>query len=162
MKHKWKRLSAAGLLTVMAVFELAAFSLLAFRNAQIDYTAFLFGGVTVVLLIFQYMLLTGFFRHIDRYLLIIANFLVALGMIVQYRIDPDIAMKQIIMFGIGMLGMIVCIVLMRYSNIFRKFNWLLMLGSVGILLVLLVVGKEQYGAKNWISIRDSPSSRPSL
>jgi len=98
------------------------------------------------------VLLTGFFRHIDRYLLIIANFLVALGMIVQYRIDPDIAMKQIIMFGIGMLGMIVCIVLMRYSNIFRKFNWLLMLGSVGILLVLLVVGKEQYGAKNWISI----------
>lgn len=150
--HRWKHLSAAGLLTLIIVFELSAFSLLAFRDQQIDATAFIFGAIVVALLVFQYILLTSFFKHLDRYLLIIANFLVAMGLIVQYRIDPSIAMKQIVMFGIGMLAMVFCIVLMRRSNLFRKLNWFLMLASVGILLVLLLIGDEKYGAKNWITI----------
>ena len=150
--RRWKRVSAAGLLTLIMLFELSAFSLLAFRDLTLDYTAFLFGGILVALLLFQYISLTSIFRHVDRYLLIIANVLVAMGLIVQYRIDPDIAFKQIVWFGIGMLAMVFCILLMRRPNIFRRINWLLMAGGIGILAVLLVIGNEVFGAKNWITI----------
>ncbi|MDL2234592.1 FtsW/RodA/SpoVE family cell cycle protein [Christensenellaceae bacterium OttesenSCG-928-L17] len=150
--RRWVRTSAAGLLTLIIIFEMSAFSLLAFRNETLDYIAFAFGGVLVAMLLFQYIALTSVFRHVDRYLLIIANFLVALGLIVQYRIDPEIAYKQIIWYGIGMVGMLVCLLLMRIPNFFRKLNWVLMAGCVAIMAALLVVGNEQYGARNWISI----------
>lgn len=150
--RRWKRVSAAGLLTLIMLFELSAFSLLAFRDLTLDYTAFLFGGILVALLLFQYISLTSIFRHVDRYLLIIANVLVAMGLIVQYRIDPDIAFKQVVWFGIGMLAMVFCILFMRRPNIFRRLNWLLMAGGLGVLAVLFVIGSEVYGAKNWITV----------
>ena len=150
--RRWVRTSAAGLLTLIIIFEMSAFALLAFRNESMDFIALGFGGVLVVMLLFQYMALTIVFRHVDRYLLIIANFLVALGLIVQYRIDPAIAYKQVIWYGVGMVGMLICILLMRAPNFFRRLNGMLMLGCVAIMAAVLVVGDEQYGARNWISI----------
>lgn len=150
--RRWTRLSAAGLLTLIIIFELSAFSLLAFRDQALDYSAFIFGGILVVLLLFQYISLTSIFRHLDRYLLIIANLLVAIGLIIQYRINPEIAYRQVIWFGVGMVAMFVCILLMRKPNFFRRMNWVIMIGCVGILLVLLLIGDEQYGAKNWLTI----------
>jgi len=149
---RWKRVSAAGLLTLIILFELSAFSLLAFRQQIIDYGAFLFGGILVVMLLFQYLLLTSTFRHLDRFILIIANVLVAMGLIVQYRIDPEIAYKQIVWFGIGMVLMVLFILFMRRPNFFRRINWLMMIAGIGILALLYVVGSEKYGAKNWISL----------
>lgn len=131
MRSRLHRVSAAGLLTLIIIFELSAFALLAFRDAALDTSALVFGAVLVVLLLFQYVLLTLFFRNLDRFLLIIANLLVAIGMIIQYRIDPSIAYRQIIWFGIGMLAMVICILLMRRPNIFRRLNWLMMLGGRG-------------------------------
>ncbi len=150
--RRWKHVSAAGLLTLIILFELSAFCLLAFRDSTLDFNAFIFGGILVALLLFQYIVLTFIFRHVDRYLLIIANVLVGVGLIVQYRIDPDIAFKQIMWFGIGMLAMVFCILLMRFPNLLRRINWLLMAGSVGMLAILFVIGNEVYGAKNWITI----------
>ncbi len=160
-KWTWSRTSAAGLLTLIIVFEMAAFTLLAFRDSkEIDWVALGFGAILVAILVFQYMLLTSFFRHVDRFLLIIANFLVAVGLIVQYRIDPSIAFRQIVMFGIGMLAMVCCILLMRHPNLFRRINWGLMVLCIGILLVLYFIGDEKYGAKNWIAV-GSYSFQPS-
>lgn len=150
--RRLKHVSAAGLLTLIILFEMLAFSLLAFRDSKLDFTAFIFGGILVGMLLFQYIALTSIFRHVDRYILIIANFLIAIGLIVQYRIDPDIAIKQIMWFGIGMLAMVFCILLMRFPGFFRRINWLLIIGSVGLLGALFLVGSEVYGAKNWITL----------
>ena len=114
--RRLKHVSAAGLLTLIILFEMLAFSLLAFRDSKLDITAFVFGGILVGMLLFQYIALTSIFRHVDRYLLIIANFLIAIGLIIQYRIDPNIAIRQIMWFGIGMLAMVLCILLMRFPG----------------------------------------------
>lgn len=159
-RSRWKRASAAGLLTLIILFELSAFSLLAFRESTLDYAAFILGGILVALLLFQYFTLTSIFRHLDRYLLIIANLLVAIGLIVQYRIDPETAFKQIIWLGVGMVAMYICILFMRRPNFFRRINWLFMTGGVALLAVLFVIGSEKYGARNWINI-GSHSLQPS-
>ncbi len=150
--NRWNRVSAAGLLTLIIVFELSAFSLLAFRDGMIDFGAFAFGALLVGLLLFQYVTLTSVFRHLDRYLLIIANVLVAIGLTMQYRIDPEIAYKQIIWFGLGMLMMVISLVFMKRPNFFRRMNWVLMIGAVGVLSLLLVIGDEVSGATNWITV----------
>jgi hypothetical protein len=50
---------AAGLLTLIIVFELSAFSLLAFRDSNLIFGAFLFRRHMVALLLFQYITLTS-------------------------------------------------------------------------------------------------------
>ena len=62
--YKWRRVSAAGLLTLIIVFELSAFSLLAFRNSTLDYSALAFGAILVAMLLFQYISLTAIFRRV--------------------------------------------------------------------------------------------------
>lgn len=158
--RRLKHASAAGLLLLVVLFGLMAFVLLAFSKEKFDWIAPLFGLAVAIAMILEYALLARFFRHIDRYLLIIADFLIMLGLVVQYRIGAEIAAKQLLMFAIGFVMLVLCLLLMRRPEFFRRIAWLLMLGSIAILAVLFVIGDELYGAKNWINI-GSMSFQPS-
>jgi cell division protein FtsW (lipid II flippase) len=131
---------------------MSAFILMAFKDITASAAALTFGGVLSAILLFAYLTLTLLFRHIDRFILIIVFLLVSVGLIIQYRIEETVAYKQLLMFGIGLLAMILCMALMRVPNLFRRLNRLLIIGSIGLLLLLLIIGDEQNGAKNWIFI----------
>lgn len=151
-----KRTSAASLLALIVLFEMSAFCLLSFRTSVVDIGALTTGGIMVALLLIQYLVLTAFFRHLDRYLLIVANILIAIGMIVQYRLNPEIASRQLIWIAVGMGLMILAMVLVRNIEFWKKPVWLYMLGSLGILAATLLLGRTIGGAKNWINIAGFP------
>ena len=150
--NRVRQLSAAGLLGIVMVFELAAFALLSLRDETFDFMALEFGVGLIAVLLIQYVIMQWISRYTDRFILVIANLLAAIGMIVQYRLSPDIAVKQLVWFCIGMVCMVLCSLLMRAKNFFRTMNIPLMVLSIGILAVLLIVGEENGGAKNWIII----------
>ncbi|MEL7608226.1 MAG: FtsW/RodA/SpoVE family cell cycle protein [Bacillota bacterium] len=150
--NKLKKIGFAGLFLLVILFELSAFSLLAFRDGALDPAAAIFGGILTGLILIQYAVFSALFRNFDRLLLVLANFLTSFGFIVQYRIGADIAEKQLLLFGVGIVAMIVCVALMRAPGFFRKANWLMLIGGIGILMLVLVLGQEQYGAKNWLDI----------
>ncbi len=148
-----RRTSAKALLFLIILFELSAFTLLAFRNAgTLDIQALIVGGAMVALLLFQYLALRAFFKHVDRYLLIVANVLITIGMIVQYRLDPETAIRQLIWIGVGMLFMIVAIVVVRHIKTLLRFNWLYMIFSIGLLALPIFFGRPTGGARNWLPI----------
>ena len=144
--------SAFGLLLVTILLEVSAFALLAFRNETIDYMAFAVCGLMVFLLLFQYMLLTRFFQHIDRYLLILPNILAAVGVIMQYRLDREMALKQIAWLAIGMVAMVVAITVVRYIRWLRKPAITYCIITLILLASSLVFGREVGGAKNWFQL----------
>lgn len=150
--NRVSRLSAAGLLTIVMIFELAAFTLLAFRDESFDYMALVFAVALIAVLLLQYALMLRISPHADRFILVIANLLAAIGTIVQYRLSQETAFKQLVWMGIGIVAMMICALLMRRPKFFRHMNIPLMLLSLGILGVLLVIGEENGGAKNWINI----------
>ncbi len=150
--NRVRQLSAAGLLGIVMIFELAAFALLSLRDESFDLMSLVFGIGLVAVLLIQYLVMQRISRHTDRFILVIANLLAAIGMIVQYRLSPDIAIKQLVWFCIGMVCMILCALLMRSNKFFRRINLPLMILSIGILAVLLIIGEENGGAKNWIII----------
>ena len=152
--NRVRHMSALGLLFIVMLFELTAFALLSLRDESFDPWALIFALILVALLFLQYVCVLWISRYADRFLLVIANLLAAIGMIVQYRLSPETAFRQLILYGVGLLAMFVCIGLMHRHRIFRILNWPMILGSLAILGVLLVVGKEQGGAKNWIKIGD--------
>lgn len=140
------------MLFLLVIFDISAFVLMAFRELPVSITALTFGSILSALMVLGYLIPTLLFRHIDRFILIIVFLLVSVGLVIQYRIEEEIAYKQMLMFGIGLLAMIVCILFMRIPKFFKRVNKLLIAGSVGLLLLLLIIGDEQYGAKNWIFI----------
>ena len=96
------------------------------------------------------------YTHLDVYkrqlLILTVFFLCALGMVVQYRIEPETAARQLMMLGIGLAAMLLMMALMRRPRIFRVLSIPMALLSLGILGALIFVGKESGGAKNWISV----------
>ena len=135
--NRVRQLSAAGLLGIVMIFELAAFALLSLRDESFDYKALAFAGGLIVVLLLQYIIILWISKYADRFILVIANLLAGIGMIVQYRLSYEVAFKQLVWFGIGIVAMIVCVLLMRAPKFFRTMNIPLMALSVAVLGVLL-------------------------
>ena len=142
-----------GLISPIILLIAAAFVLLSFRSAEeYDVGALTTGGLLVVLILVHYMLCTKLFKTIDKHILVIVYALVAIGMIMQYRINLDIAFKQLINIAIGMGAMLLALILLGNLSFWKKPVVLLMIGSTGLLALTLVLGKSAGGAKNWINI----------
>ena len=150
--NRVRQINASGLLLIVMLFEMSAFMLLAFRDEAFDFKAIIFAFILVAVLLLQYVIVLLISRYADRFILVIANLLAAIGMIVQYRMGPEGAVKQLILYGIGIVAMLICILMMRRPRILQKLNWIFALGSIAILAVLLLVGEENGGAKNWINV----------
>ena len=85
--NRVRQLSAAGLLGLVMIFELAAFALLSLRDESFDYKALAFAGGLIAVLLLQYIIILWISKYADRFILVIANLLAGIGMIVQYRLS---------------------------------------------------------------------------
>ena len=147
-----KRKSAAAILFLMVLFILSAFGLLSLRNETFDVLTAVAGAVLAFYLVFQYNMLRYAFKHIDRFVLLAANFLWSLGLVVLWRIDADIAMRQFLFILVGTIAMVVTMLLIRRSKDFGKINWVFMGATILLLVSTLILGVTRGGAKNWIDL----------
>ena len=110
------------------------------------------GGVLVFYNLFQYNMMKVSFKHIDRFVLLAAQFLWSLGLVVLYRLDPELALKQFVCLLIGTPGYD------RHDGAHpaQPGLWPLKLVFMGLTLLLLastlVLGRTTGGAKNWIDL----------
>lgn len=80
-------------------------------------------------------------------------FLMSIGICMLYRLNPILANKQLIWF---VLGYIVCIFTPVVLNILPRLNlfkYLYLFIGLSLLLATLLLGVENGGAKNWITIK---------
>lgn len=147
-----KRKGATSILFLQLLFILPAFGLLSLRDGKFDIMTLVAGGVLVFYNLFQYNMMKVSFKHIDRFVLLAAQFLWSLGLVVLYRLDPELALKQFVCLLIGTLAMIVMMVLIRRSRDFGRLNWVFMGLTLLLLASTLVLGRTTGGAKNWIDL----------
>lgn len=86
----------------------------------------------------------------DKLLLSLTNFLCALGVLVLYATNPNTALRQALYYAIGLPAMVSCIWMVRLVRSWRLPVLVLMPLSLLALLLPLAIGRETYGAKNWI------------
>ncbi len=140
------------ILLAMVLFEATAFLMLAFYKGTVDLGPMLLSIGVPLLLVAQVIFLGRAFPHMDRYILIVANFLAGLGIIMIYRLAPGSAYKQVLFYGVGVLAMMAMTFLVARFRHWKKLRWLMVAASLGSLALTLVIGKETYGAKNWIDL----------
>ncbi|MEG2188491.1 MAG: FtsW/RodA/SpoVE family cell cycle protein, partial [Christensenella sp.] len=147
-----KRHGAGIILTFMILFLLSAMCLLSFRGGVFDVGAAVLGSVLAVFIIAQYNMLRVIFKHLERFTLLIADFLCIISIVILYRINPDAAQKQFIWILIGNVCMVAVMLVIKKSRDFGKINWIFMILAVGMLGITLLLATTIGGAKNWIKI----------
>ncbi len=147
-----RRRGLGGVVFAMILFDISAFCIVMINGGAFNPLALVAMAATVLLLVFQYFIFSVFFPNYDRIVLLIANFLVSLGLIMQYRISPSVAMKQLVWIAVGMVSMVVTTVLVQKWKIWPRI-WKLLVGLSFVFLgAAIVLGTEKYGASNWINL----------
>ena len=149
------------LMSLVAILEIVSFGLLSIRGEGIDYEAFIVLGLSLLLLFLQYWVLPQFFRHADRYVMVIVNLLMAIGLIFQYRLSSSTAYKQVICCAAGLIAMIVMMQLVLKDVFKRRYIYLYMIFGIILVAITLVLGRVIGGAKNWLSLSETLSVQPS-
>ena len=102
--------------------------------------------------LFSYNILKSCFKHLDRFCLIVAQFLWSLGLVVIYRMDPELAIKQFLILMGSAFVMVATMLVIRKSVDFGRLNWLFMALTFLLLGSTLVLGESIGGARNWIDL----------
>ena len=86
----------------------------------------------------------------DNYIFLIVTMLISIGIIMIYRIDPELGIKQIIWTGVGILLFFITYFIVKNIDGWR--NWILLYGgaSIGLFLLTLLFGNRIKGSLNWI------------
>ncbi len=79
-------------------------------------------------------------------------FLMDIGLMMLYRLNADIANKQLIWNTIGIVMMLVMPKILSVMPRLDKFKNLYIVLSFVLLIATIVFGSEEYGSKNWLSI----------
>ena len=137
-RNRRRKPSLSSVVFTMILFDISAFGVLILNSDAFDPLALIAMAATVLLLIFQYFILSVFFPNCDRTVLVIANFLVSVGLVIQFRISPSVAMKQLVWIVMGMVCMIVTTLAIRRSKIWPNL-WRILIVLSGVFLASAVV-----------------------
>lgn len=148
MREKKRSRPARKLITAVMLFTCLAFLMLALKDQNWQSVVLAFAVPAII------FLGTGLIPRLfpaDQLLLSLTNFLCALGVLVLYRLSPDRGITQAVNYGVGVVCMILCALLVRYVRNWKALTVLLMLGSLALLALPLVMGREVNGAKSWLT-----------
>ncbi len=146
---------------VTAVFEVLGMSLAGVYTAQ-DFgaQALILAAVIVPVGIVTSLVLPRFLP-LDPLIMALTNFLCAVGIVTLSTVSPSRGFRQVMFYMIGLLLMVCMAMVVSRVKKIRGLTMLLMVLGIGALLLPLLFGEWNYGAKNWISLPLIGSFQPS-
>lgn len=139
-------------LSTTALLGLIAFLLLSFREGTFIpgplYSAIIF----TVIMFLGYFITNWLLYGQDSALYVLACFVTQLGLIMLYRIEPEIFFKQIMWFSLGITSFIISSLLSKFFIDTKiKPIWLYLVTLI-LLVSPLLIGVERGGSKSWIDL----------
>ena len=156
-RRKHPMQSEDGMVLLIMLFYFIGFGMLALRDLRWQ------GAVLMILVPMGIWVGTKGIASIfpaDRLILALINDLCAMGILVLFDTHPSLAYRQAFYYGIGILGMLGCMYMVRTIPYFGRGILPVAVCSLVLLALPLVVGRETNGARNWIywhSISFQPS-----
>ena len=145
----WDSVANLFLLTLLQILAVVAFLFHGAEGSQVPIVTG-FGGIILC----QWVLL-GFYILIRRpsyEIETIAFFLCTMGMCAIATVKPSESTKQLIAMYLGVLTFLVIGWSLRDLERAKVVRYIASIAGVLFLLITLVFGEEQYGAKNWLKI----------
>ena len=149
-------------LAAMSAFCAISLVLLALGQPDgIDIMGLMLAAALPAMVVFSTLFLRKTAPQADMALVLSVGFLCMLGVVVQYRLRPDTALRQFAFYGAGTVVLLVASMVTAKIRTFFKLRWLLIVGGLGLLALAVVFGDWTYGARNWLAIGQWFSFQPS-
>lgn len=140
-------------LSTAALLSFIAFLLLSVRSGTFSPMPVYGAIILVVIMFLGYFLTNSLLYGQDPALFILSCFISELGLIMLYRIDPNVFIKQIVWFVIGVVAFLLASIITKlwiHININPHLLWLI---TFLLLLSPLVFGVERGGSRSWIQFQ---------
>jgi len=130
----------------------ALFLNIAILSAPFDIGALIMAAVMCVLIGYAHLVVNRFFSNGDKFLVSFISVLPVIGIAVLYRLDPNIAIKQVLWFIVGISVYIALVIILPDLNRFAKYKYFYLVGTLVFMAMATFFGKYVYGAKNWVDL----------
>ena len=135
-------------------------AILSLLGDTFDYGPIILGVSSCVLLSYGHFIIKKFYPEGDKYLFIIAAFISQFGLVMIYRLNSSLAIKQITWFTLGIGIFIILVIFLPELEKFEKYKYWYIVIAILLLSSTLFLGSEIKGSKNWLKV-GSMSAQPS-
>lgn len=137
---------------ILFIFELLALMLMFLYYRETLNKITLIYSLALILLVY----LSNFFllkiTSGDNFIFLIVTMLVSIGVIMIYRINPELGLKQILWIGMGIVLFFITYILFKQIKGWENWLWLYVVGSIILFILTLLLGRNVKGATNWVKI----------
>lgn len=109
------------------------------------------GAVLASLFLALHLAARRLLKNADPTLLPLTAFLVSLGLVMIYRLEPAVAERQLAWLFIGTCAALATIVVLRDLTVLKQYKYSLALLGVTLLLSPIFIGQEKFGARLWLN-----------
>ena len=129
---------------ILLIFDILAIGLLMlYKNLGEDRRIAVMASLLIVLLYLSNILLRKITTG-DNYIFMIVSMLVSIGAVMNFSIDPQVGLKQLIWTFLGIMVFYISYFLLKYINFWHKgLNFYLLLTLI-LFVSTLAFGKETY------------------
>lgn len=136
----------------MFLFISVCFFNLSLLDGKLDVFTLILGIIILLLVFYSNFIIRRFYPDGDKYILLFCNMLSIIGIVMLYRLDRLIAIKQVIWFTFGIGAFIIFVVLISELRDFSKYKYTYLIFTLIFMSLGTFLGTELSGAKNWIII----------
>jgi cell division protein FtsW (lipid II flippase) len=122
------------------------------KSSALSWSSLSYGALFLALFVIAHLGRRILAAKADPYLLPVTALLSTLGIVLIYRINVDLALKQAMWLAAGLVAFLLVLALVR--DLKRLYRYRLVVGILGLLLLLFTAafGKEINGARLWVDI----------
>src|SRR5215207_381755 len=137
-----------GLLPVSLLVAAGFAAVLTTRTADVSDATLTYGAVFLGLCVLAHLFIRARLPDADPYIFPLAALLAAVGLVVIYRIDAELAREQAQWFVVGLILFCATILVVRDHHVLERYRYLIAVGSIALLLMPRVpgVGQQENGA----------------
>jgi cell division protein FtsW (lipid II flippase) len=137
-----------GLLPVSLLVAAGFAAVLTTRTADVSDATLTYGAVFLGLCVLAHLFIRARLPDADPYIFPLAALLAAVGLVVIYRIDAELAREQAQWFVVGLILFCATILVVRDHHVLERYRYLIAAGSIALLLMPRIpgVGQQENGA----------------
>lgn len=138
---------------LLFIFEVLALFLLFVNQWQNINRLTLMTGIGLVLIIYLSNYILSKVSYGDNYIFLIVTMLISIGIIMIYRIDEELGIKQLTWISLGIFLFFLTYFIMKYIRAWKNWLYIYIMISYILFLITFIFGNRKGGAINWVNIK---------
>lgn len=137
---------------MIILFHITAYLILFTVNTESRVDVLTEGILSLAFVVIGNLLVYRVYKNSSQLMWNCIFFISDIGLVMLYRLDTDLAHKQLIWLLLGFICAMLIPFMLNLLPRMDKFKNIYIAISILLLLATIIFGKEEFGSKNWISI----------